>query len=121
MNPAFSSKCILTVFKKTFLCPRINRLGAYSFWPACLSVCLFVCQQKFYIGHSFCMVHDRAFIFHISVPRGKTLSLYPASSLTETSILYTDGYTEGPTEGLMDGRTDRLIPVYPENIHFAWV
>ena len=42
----------------------------------------------------------------------------PASELTETSILYTDGYTDGQTHG----RTDRLIPVYPpENIDFAGI
>ena len=37
----------------------------------------------------------------------------PASALTETSILYTYGH--------MDGRTDRVIPVYPENIRLAGV
>ena len=29
-----------------FLCPRIERSGAYSFWPVRLFVCLSVCLQK---------------------------------------------------------------------------
>ena len=43
-----------------------------------LSVCLCVCKN-FYIGHSFLMVSDRASIFHIYIPWGKTLSLVPKS------------------------------------------
>ena len=33
----------------------------------------------------------------------------PASPLTESSMLYTDGHTDTRTHG----RTDRVIPVYP--------
>ena len=40
----------------------------------------------------------------------------PAKAPTETSILYTDGYRD------TDGRTHRLIPVYPPgNIPFVGV
>ena len=39
----------------------------------------------------------------------------PARALTEMSILYKDGHTDTRT----DGRTDRLIQVYPKNIRFA--
>ena len=38
---------LLTRSYRPFLCPCIDRLGAYSFWPVhlcvCVSVCLFVC------------------------------------------------------------------------------
>ena len=32
--------------KQTFLCPRIDKSGTYSFWPVRSSVCPFVCPQK---------------------------------------------------------------------------
>ena len=41
----------------------------------------------------------------------------PASALTETSILHTDGHRH--RRGHTDGRTDRLIPVYPRK-HSFW-
>ena len=48
-----------------FLCPRIDRSGAYSFWPVCLSVCWsvcpFVCPYNFYIGHILRLVRVTAF------------------------------------------------------------
>ena len=62
----------------SFLCPHINRWGTYSIWPVCPSVRLFV-HKNFYIGHSFWMVSDRAFILHIYIPWGKTLSLISKS------------------------------------------
>jgi hypothetical protein len=61
-----------------FLCPRIERLGAYSFWPARLFVCLSVCKN-FNIGHIFWMVNDRAFIFHMCVPYDRSFLLIPKS------------------------------------------
>ena len=54
-----------------FLCQHIDKLGAYTFWPVCLSIRLsfylihlFV-RRNFNIGHSFWMISHRAFIFHI--------------------------------------------------------
>ena len=35
-----------------YLCPKICRSGAYSFWPVRLSICPFV-RENVYIGHSF--------------------------------------------------------------------
>jgi hypothetical protein len=69
---------MLAVIKKYtyFLCPRIERSGAYSFWPVRLSICLFVCKN-FNIGHIFWMVSDKAFLFHMCVPYDKTFLLVP--------------------------------------------
>ena len=61
-------------FLAFLLCSRIDRSGAYCFLP----VGLFVCKN-FCIGHSFWMVIDTVFIFHIYIPWGKTLSLVPKS------------------------------------------
>ena len=38
-------------------------------------VCLVCAKKNFNIVHNFLMIHDRAFIFYIFIPRGKTLSL----------------------------------------------
>jgi hypothetical protein len=68
------------MWTSNFLCPRIERSGAYSFWPVrpsvCPSVCLSVCKN-FNIGHIFWMVSDRAFIFHMCVPYDKNFLLVP--------------------------------------------
>ena len=56
-----------------FLPPRINRLGAYSFCPVCLSA------KNFNIGHNFWMVSDRTFMFHMCIPSCKTFSSVPRS------------------------------------------
>ena len=42
--------------KKFFLCPSIDRSGAYSFWPICLSVrpfVVFFVGKNFHVGHIF--------------------------------------------------------------------
>ena len=50
-----------------FLCPCMNRLGAYRFGlSVSSSACLFVCKN-FYIGQRFWIVSDTAFIFHLWV------------------------------------------------------
>ena len=46
---------------------------------ACPFVCLLFVCKNFYIGHSFWMISDRAFIFHIHISYGNTLSLVPKS------------------------------------------
>ena len=58
-----------------FLCPRMDRSGNIVFD---LSVHLFI-DKKLYLGHSFWTVSDRAFIFHIYIPWGKTISLVQKS------------------------------------------
>ena len=65
-------------FPTMFLCPSIMDLVHIVF---ILSVFLSVCLQKkpFNIGHDFLMVSDRAFIFHMRIPCGKTFSLVTRS------------------------------------------
>ena len=76
---------------RCFLSPSIDRSGAYSFWLVGVSICLFVCKN-FWIGHSFWMVSDRAFIFCIYIPWDKTLSLVPKSrSSVKVKVKY-QGY-----------------------------
>jgi hypothetical protein len=48
-------------------------MGAYSFWPVRLFVCL--SAKKINIGHIFSKVSDRAFIFHMCVLYDKTFSI----------------------------------------------
>jgi hypothetical protein len=52
---------IVHSYYSNLLCPRIERSGAYSFWPVHLSVCLSV-SKDLNIGHIFWMVSDRDFI-----------------------------------------------------------
>ena len=51
-----------------------------------LSVSLFVSysQKNFNIGHNFRMVSDKAFMFHMHVPCGKTFSFVPGSRSSST-------------------------------------
>jgi hypothetical protein len=72
----FLNFCNISVLNALFLCLRIERSGAYSFWPVRPSVCLSVCKT-FNIGHIFWMVSDRTFIFHMCVPYDKTFLLVP--------------------------------------------
>ena len=61
-----------------FLCSRIDRSAAYSFWPVRLSVCPFVCLfvlKNFYIGYIFWLVRLRAFMFNMSIPCDKNLGV----------------------------------------------
>ena len=62
-----------------FLCPRIERTGAHSFWPILLSVCPFVCLQKLLHWPYLLLVRLRAFIFRMSIPCDKTFLLVPSS------------------------------------------
>ena len=65
-----------------FSCPRIDRSGAYSFWPVCLSVRPFVrlfLRKNFCMGRLFLLVSVRAFVFHMSIPCDKTFLLVPSS------------------------------------------
>ena len=57
----------------SFSCSCIDRLGAHCFCPICLSA------KNFNIGHNFWMLSDRAFIYHMCIPCGKTFSLVPRS------------------------------------------
>ena len=62
--------------------PPHRQIGAYSFWSVRVSVFSFVrlfASRNFYIGHSFLMVSNRAFIFDICLPLCKPLSLVPKS------------------------------------------
>ena len=67
-----SSVCHVSVLPciKLLSCLHIDRSGAYSFCPVCLSAI------KFNIGHNFKMVCDGAFSFPMSIPCGKTFLWY---------------------------------------------
>ena len=82
-------KCICFVGKKSnFYAPASINLEHIVFGPSvCPSFCLFVCKN-FYIGHSFRMVCNRAFIFQMYIPY-KTFSLVPKSrSSVKVSVKY---------------------------------
>ena len=60
----------------TIFIPRIDRSGAYSFFPVCLSVCQSVCLSiKTRTFSKKLMVYDGAFMFHMCISCGKNLSL----------------------------------------------
>ena len=69
--------CLKLIFLEfVFMPPRIDRsgdAGAYSFWLVHLSA------KTFTLATGFKMVSDRAFIFYIYIPWGKTLSFLPKS------------------------------------------
>ena len=72
-----------------FLCTIINGSGSCNFFPLCLSRCLFVrlfslfllfVYKNLNVDYNVLMVSGKAFIFHMCIPRGKTVSLAPIST-----------------------------------------
>ena len=69
------------------------------------------CFQKL----SFSGIVQQRANFQTSTTENVTALVNPASALTETSILYTDGHTDAQIHRW----TDRLIPVYPQKHLFC--
>ena len=63
-----------------FLMASFNKSGTYHFCTVHLSA------KNFNIGHNFCQVNYRTFIFHMCIPCGKTFSLLSISAMSKPNI-----------------------------------